>query len=59
MLNIYKITSAGPKADGGDLLGLLIIQSSEGFMLSTRSRGSMRHAYWPTQSWLVSESRRC
>lgn len=31
MLNIYKITSAGPKADGEDLLGLLIIQSSEGF----------------------------
>ena len=31
MLNIYKITSAGPKKDGQDLLGLLIIESSEGF----------------------------
>jgi hypothetical protein len=31
MLNIYKITNAGPKEDGKDLLGLLIIQSSDGF----------------------------
>ena len=31
MLNIFKITHAGPKKDGQDLLGLLIIQSSEGF----------------------------
>src|SRR5215217_7857319 len=31
MLNIFKITQAGPKKDGQDLLGLLIVQSSEDF----------------------------
>jgi hypothetical protein len=32
-MRIFKITSAGPKPDGKDLLGLLIIQSSEGFFV--------------------------
>jgi len=33
MMRIFKIFHAGPKQDGQDLLGLLIIQSSEGFFI--------------------------